>query len=70
MNKIAYLGLLKNENGLACKTFNIMGHSFMSWKLYQSAYKYFKKLIDVSVMDNDLETSMYAYMSCGHSLNL
>lgn len=70
MLKIAYLALLKMEYSLACKTFNIMGHAFVVWKIYTSAYKYFKKLINVSRMDSDLETTMYAYMSCGHCLNL
>ena len=46
----------------------MIGHSFMSWKKYFTAYSYFKKLVDVSRMEHDLETTMYAYKQCGHCL--
>ena len=59
--KIAHLALSKKEYELAKKVFNIMGHAFLSWNDYLQAYKWFKKLRDVSRMAQDLETSMYAY---------
>ena len=38
-----------------------MGHIYMLWGQYDKCYYYFKKLRDVSRMDNDLETTMYAF---------
>ena len=38
-----------------------MGHAFIYAKKYTLSYKYFKKLKDVSKMDHDLETTMYAF---------
>jgi transcription elongation factor Elf1 len=32
MNKIAYLALIKDEFQLAIKTYNMMGHVFITWK--------------------------------------
>jgi len=69
MNKIAYLALEKGEYQLTAKVYNIMGHAFIYWKKFPLAYRYFKKLRDVSRMDNDLETTMYAFKQCGVCLN-
>ena len=46
-----------------------MGHAFMWWKKFFTAYAYFKKLVDVSKMGNDLETTMYAFKQIGICLN-
>ena len=61
MNKIAYLSLAKEEYVLTSKVFNIMGHAFLYWKKFETAYRMFRKLCDVSRMDHDLETTMYAF---------
>ena len=41
----------------------------MLWKQNQKAYHYFKKLRDVSKMDKDYETTMYAFKQIGYVLN-
>ena len=46
-----------------------MGHACMLWKQNQKAYHYFKKLRDVSKMDKDYETTMYAFKQIGYVLN-
>jgi tetratricopeptide (TPR) repeat protein len=69
MNKIAYLALIKDEFQLAMKTYNLMGHVFMTWKQFNNAYQYFKKMKDVSRMDHDLEAAMYAFKQMGYCLN-
>ena len=47
-----------------------MGHAFLYWKKPEQAYNMFKKLRDVSRMDHDLETTMYAFKQCGLACNL
>lgn len=69
MNKIAYLALIKDEFQLAMKTYNLMGHAYMTWKQFNNAYKHFRKLKDVSRMDHDLEAAMYAFKQMGYCLN-
>lgn len=69
MNKIAYLALIKDEFQLAMKTYNLMGHAFMTWKQFNKAYRHFKKMKDVSRMDHDLEAAMYAFKQMGYCLN-
>ena len=69
MNKIAYLALIKREFQLAAKTYNMMGHVFMTWKKFKEGFIYFKKLKDVAKMGCDLETSMYGFKQMGYCLN-
>ena len=69
MTKIAYLALLKDEYSFASKIYNLMGHAYMYWKKPLLAYKCFKKLHDSSLMDHDLETSMYGLKQCGICCN-
>ena len=38
-----------------------MGHVFMLWGKNQKAYHYLKKLRDVSKMNHDYETTVYAF---------
>ena len=69
MNKIAFLALLKKEYQLGSKVYNILGHAYLYWKMPLLAYSSFVKLGDVSRMDGDLETTMYAFQQCGVTLN-
>lgn len=65
MNKIAYRALMVNELMLAKKSYNLLAHTFLSWKLLKPAMDYFKKLKDCAFMDKDLETKMYSYKQIG-----
>jgi len=40
----------------------------MYWKEYSVGYFYFKKLRDASKMNNDLETTTYAFKQIGYCL--
>lgn len=61
MSYIAYLGLIKAENQVVLKIYNLLGHIFILWKNYSKAKEFFNKLKDTSKMAKDLETMMYAY---------
>lgn len=65
---IAYLGLFKEEYQVVLKVYNLLAHTFMVWKNFGEAYKYFKKLRDTAKMGEDIETSMYAFKQIGHCL--
>lgn len=61
MSYIAFLGLIKSENQVVLKTYNLLGHIFMLWKNFSKASEFFNKLKDTSKMAKDLETMMYSY---------
>ncbi len=61
LNRVAYMALVVKEMQLAKRAYNLLGHSYISWKQYKPAMDYFKKLKDCASMEKDIETTMYAY---------
>jgi tetratricopeptide (TPR) repeat protein len=68
MTYLAYLGLIKREHWLVLKIYNLMGHTFKTWKQLEASYQYFKRLRDTSRMAGDVETTMYAFKQIGFVL--
>jgi len=61
LNRVAYLALVVKELQLAKRAYNLLAHTYLSWRLFKPAMDYFKKLKDCAFMDKDLEAKMYAY---------
>lgn len=65
LNRVAYMALVVKEMQLAKRAYNLLGHSYISWKQYKPAMESFKKLKDCSSMEKDMETTMYAFKQIG-----
>ena len=68
MTYLAYLGLIKKEYVFVIKIYNLMGHTFKLWKMWEDAYDFYKRLRDTARMSGDVETTMYAFKQIGFVL--
>ena len=50
MTYLAYMSLIKREFQLSMKLYNLMGHTFKVWRMWDDAASFFKRLRDTARM--------------------